>query len=302
MRIVSMIASATEIVCALGLEEHLVGRSHECDYPESIKRLPCCTAPRFSVDGSSADIDRLVKQTLHDSPSVYRVFDDVLRELQPDLIVTQSQCEVCAVSFKDVEAAVCSWTGSRPHICTLLPNCLADVFEDIQRVADAAEVSRQGLALVAGMRERIRQIDERANYWGRKPTVACLEWLDPVMAAGNWMPELVAIAGGINLFGQAGAHSPYFEWSELVRQDPDLIIAMPCGFDLERTRREMSVLTSRPEFHRLRCVRNGRFWIADGNAYFNRPGPRLIEALEMLAEAIVPQAFAFGHNGMEVFP
>jgi iron complex transport system substrate-binding protein len=300
MRIVSMIASATEIVCALGLEEHLVGRSHECDYPESIKRLPCCTAPRFDVHGLSADIDRLVRQTLNEAPSVYRVFDDVLRELQPDLIVTQSQCEVCAVSLKDVESAVCNWPAA-PRICTLLPNCLEDVFADIQRVADAAGVPERGAALVMQMRNELRAISDRANGWGRKPTVACLEWLDPVMAAGNWMPELVRAAGGINLFGEAGKHSPNLEWSEVVRQDPDIIIAMPCGFDLERTRQEMPALTNRPEWRRLRAVQNGRFWIADGNAYFNRPGPRLIDALEMLAAAIVPGAFAFSHMGMEVY-
>jgi iron complex transport system substrate-binding protein len=149
------------------------------------------------------------------------------------------------------------------------------------------------------MQKRIDAVSWRANGYGRKPTVACIEWIDPLMAAGNWMPELVALAGGVNLFGEAGKHSPGMSWEELTRQDPDVIVVMPCGFDLERTRSEMPALTRRDDWPRLKAVRNGRAFIADGNAYFNRPGPRLVEALEMLAEAIVPGAFAFGHAGME---
>ncbi|MFL5339679.1 MAG: cobalamin-binding protein [Gemmataceae bacterium] len=298
MRIVSLISSATEILCALGLGDSLVGRSHECDYPERVTKLPVCTEPKFEVTGSSADIDRRVKDTLRDSVSVYRVFADRLQELQPDLIVTQSQCDVCAVSLRDVEAAVCNLIGSKPRIVSLVPNCLADVWRDIRNVAEAAGVAQRGEELIAQMQERMAAIPPRA-VWGRKPTVACIEWIDPLMAAGNWVPELIEMAGGVNLFGEAGEHSPWMAWEDLLRHDPDVIAVMPCGFDLPRTRQEMPALTGRPDWRLLKAVRNNRVFVCDGNAYFNRPGPRLVEALEMLAEAIVPGAFSFGHAGME---
>lgn len=299
MRIVSLISSATEIICELGLGDSLVGRSHECDFPEWVQSLPVCTEPKFDIAGSSADIDRRVKETLRDSASVYRVFVDVLNQLQPELIVTQSQCDVCAVSLRDVEAAVCELVGSHPKVVALQPNSLADIWTDIRRVAEAAGVPERGETLVARMRERLQAVGERANHWGRRPTVACIEWIEPLMAAGNWMPEMVEMAGGVNLFGEAGKHSPWMTWEDLVRNDPDVILIMPCGFDLPRTRSETPALTSRPEWKSLKAVQNGRVFICDGNAYFNRPGPRLVEALEMLAEAIVPGAFAFGHSGME---
>jgi iron complex transport system substrate-binding protein len=301
MRIVSLISSATEIVCSLDLGDHLVGRSHECDYPTWVTRLPCCTEPKFDVTGSSAEIDRLVKETLRDSVSVYRVFEERLQELRPDLIVTQSQCDVCAVSLRDVEAALSSLFPNQPRVVALQPNSLEDVWSDVRRVAAAAGVERIAEQRIREWQSRMQSVAERANRWGRRPSVACIEWIEPLMACGNWMPELVALAGGENLFGHAGHHSPAMSFGELVRSDPDVIVIMPCGFDLERTRREMAALTRRPEWSRLRAVRNGRVWIADGNAYFNRPGPRLVESLEMLAEAINPSAFTFGHDGIEMF-
>jgi len=301
MRIISLIASATEIVCSLGLGDQLVGRSHECDYPEWVKGLPVCTEPKFDVHGASAEIDRLVKETVRDSLSVYRVFSDVLQQLQPDLIVTQSHCEVCAVSERDVEAVLVDWVGPRPRVVSLQPNNLADVWEGMRQMALAAAVPERGEGLADSLQKRMRAISDRANNWGRKPSVACLEWIDPLMAAGNWMPELVELAGGVNVFGAAGQHSPWMTWEELVQQDPDVIVALPCGFDLARTRQDMPLLSNRAEWHLLKAVRNGRVFVADGNAYFNRPGPRLVESLEMLAEAVVPGAFTFGHTRMEVY-
>ena len=301
MRIVSLISSATEILCSLGLGDSLVGRSHECDFPEWVTQLPVCTEPKFAVEGSSAEIERRVKDTLRDSVSVYRVFTEVLNRLKPDLIVTQSQCDVCAVSLRDVEAAVCQLVDSRPIVVALQPDSLADIWADIRRVATAAGVVERGETLIADMQTRMRAIAERANSWGRKPTIACIEWIDPLMAAGNWMPELVEMAGGVNLFGEAGKHSPWMKWEDLVRQDPDVIAVLPCGFDLERTKAEMPTLVNRPEWRTLRAVRNGRVFVCDGNAYFNRPGPRLVEGLEMLAEMLVPGAFAFGHRGMQMY-
>src|SRR4051812_42008737 len=242
MRIVSLIASATEIVAALGLEDRLVGRSHECDYPESVKRLPVCTSPKFAVTGSSADIDRRVKETLQSGSSVYAVDARLLDGLRPDVIVTQAQCEVCAVSLRDVEVAVAGMT-SRPKIVSLNPNSLADAWEDIRAVAAACGVPDRGERLVADCRGRMRAVAERVR--GRpRPTVACIEWVEPLMAAGNWVPELVELAGGVNLFGEAGKHSPWMTWEDLVQRDPDVLVVMPCGFDLPRTKEELPALTN----------------------------------------------------------
>jgi iron complex transport system substrate-binding protein len=296
-RIVSLIASATEIVCALGCEDQLVGRSHECDYPPSVARLPVCTEPKFDVTGSSRAIDERVKELLRDALSVYRVRTDRLAELRPDVIVTQTQCEVCAVSLKDVEQAIGQALTSRPKIVSLAPNALADVWIDMQWVADALDLSRRGGELVARLQSRMAAISAKARMLTGRPTVACIEWIDPLMASGNWMPELVEMAGGVNLFGDAGKHAPWMTWEELVAKDPEVILVLPCGFDLERTRREMPALTRRPQWQSLQAVANRGVYLLDGNQYFNRPGPRLVESLEILAEVLHPAAFRFGHEG-----
>jgi iron complex transport system substrate-binding protein len=296
-RIVSLIASATEIVCALGAEDQLVGRSHECDYPPSITRLPVCTAPKFDVNGSSSAIDQRVKTILQEATSVYRVHADVLRDLRPDVIITQSQCEVCAVSLRDVEQAVCTWLDSRPTLVSLEPNALADVWTDIARVAEALGIPERGAELIRRLQMRLTAIADRAQTAPDHPTVACIEWVDPLMAAGNWMPELVELAGGSNLFGTAGQHAPWMTWEQLRQRDPDVIIALPCGLDLARTRAEMATLTGKPGWPELRAVRAGRVYVTDGNQFFNRPGPRLAESLEILAEILHPGVFAFGHEG-----
>jgi iron complex transport system substrate-binding protein len=300
MRIVSLLASATEIVAALGLEDQLVGRSHECDFPSSILHLPVTTSPKFDVTGSSADIDERVKATLQTGTSVYAVNSVLLDQLRPDVIVTQDQCEVCAVSLRDVQAATATMV-CQPKILTLNPNSLADIWEDIRAVAVACHVRERGEKLIADMQSRIQAIVEKVA--GRpRPTVACIEWIEPLMAAGNWVPELVELAGGENLFGEAGKHSPWMTWADLVERDPDVIVVMPCGFDLPRTKYGMRTLLAKPEWANLRAVRQNRVWAADGNAYFNRPGPRLVDALEMLAEALHPGLFRFDHAGLERLP
>ncbi len=292
MRVVSLIASATEIVCALGGESSLVGRSHECDYPLSIQSLPVCTAPKFDVSGSSADIDRRVKEALRDSLSVYHVDEARLRDLAPDVIVTQAQCDVCAVSLKDVERAVGGWLESRPRVVSLAPNALADIWEDIRAVASALEVTPRGEQLIDELRRRMAAVEERARARPHRPTVACIEWMEPLMAAGNWMPELVGMAGGINLFGEAGKHAPWMTWEQLRAADPEVIVLMPCGWDIERTRQDLPALTGRAGWHELSAARLGRVYLTDGNQYFNRPGPRLAQSLEILAAALHPEAFS----------
>ncbi|MGH9855817.1 MAG: ABC transporter substrate-binding protein, partial [Blastocatellia bacterium] len=215
-RIISLIASATEIVCALGFEQQMVGRSHECDFPASVKSLPVCTSPKFEVEGLSYEIDQRVKAILQEALSVYRVDADLLERLQPTHIVTQSQCEVCAVSLKDVEQAVCQFTSSQPVIVSLEPNALADVWTDIRRVAKTLGAPERGDQLVKSLQRRMNEIAAKARTASSRPTVACVEWIDPLMAAGNWAPELVEMAGGVNLFGEAGKHSPWMTWEELV--------------------------------------------------------------------------------------
>jgi iron complex transport system substrate-binding protein len=290
-RIVSLIASATEIVHALGLGSEQVGRSHECDFPEEVRALPVCTSPSFPITGSSADIDARVKERLAKALSVYEVFEDVLERLQPTHIVTQTQCQVCAVTLEDVERAMAGSISSNPRLIALEPNGLDDIWKDINRVACACGIASQGDEVVATLRHRMTQISTRACGARRRPRLACIEWHEPLMAAGNWVPELVELANGENLFGKAGVHSPWMAWEELVESDPDVIISMPCGFDLDRTRQEMYWLTGRPGWSKLRAVQSGEVYLADGNQYMNRPGPRVVESLEILAEILHPDVF-----------
>ena len=297
-RVVSLIASATEIVCALGHEKSMVGRSHECDFPSSIKSLPSCTSPKFDIEGLSYEIDQRVKAIVQEGLSVYRVDAQMLEELKPSHIITQSQCEVCAVSLRDVEEAVCQLTSSRPTIVSLEPNSLADVWLDIQRVGNALNVEERAASLIMQLKGRMNAIRERAESATSRLRVAFIEWIDPLMAGGNWIPELIEMAGGVNLFGEAGRHSPFMEWGELTASDPDVIVISPCGFDVERTSSGNRVpARDFPGGADLKAVRNHKVVIADGNSYFSRPGPRLVESLEILAEVLHPDLFDFGYEG-----
>lgn len=303
-RIVSLLPAATEIVCSLGGEAWLVGRSHECDFPPSVQALPICSRPRIDVSGSSRDIDERVKQTLHDGLSLFDVDVEQLHKLQPTLILTQAQCEVCAVSLADVEAALASRVGSRPRVVSLSPNCLNDVFDDIRRVAEVLDVDERGEDLVSNLTDRLSHLSQgisrgTSHHSERpvRPRVVCIEWLEPPMTAGNWVPELVAIAGGENLLSQCGQHSPWLDWNDLVAADPDVLVLMPCGWSIFRTRAELHWLTSRPEWSALQAVREGKVFVADGHHYFNRPGPRLLDSAEILAEILHPDLGHYGHRG-----
>ncbi len=291
-RIVSLIASATEIVFELGLGQFVVGRSHECDFPPGVEALPCCTRPRFDCSGSSLEIDRLVKASVENALSVYEVSDALLEALQPTHILTQTQCEVCAVSLRDVELSVARKLASRPEIVSLQPNALADIWDDMRRVAAALGVN--GEPAIERLKARMNLLRERAYSDVRRPRVACIEWLEPLMAAGNWVPELVEAANAVNLFGTAGLHSPWMTWEQLAATDPDVIIAMPCGFSIERTLPEMHWIGSRTDYPTLRAVRENQVYVADGNQYFNRPGPRVVESLEILVEILHPGVPANG--------
>ncbi len=297
VRVVSLICSATEIVCALGRRADLVGRSHECDYPPGIESLPVLTAPQFELGGASAEIDRRVKDLVRDGLAIYGIDADLLRDLRPDAIVTQDQCEVCGASLADVEAAVCDWTGIETRIVSCKPNGLDDLWTDIRRVGAALGAGDAAETLVAELQSRMSGIAVCAAALPERPSVATVEWIDPPMAAGHWMPELVDMAGGRNLFGEAGGKAPWISWEDLRGADPEVIVVLPCGFDIERSVAEMPALTAQPGWTGLRAVKNGRVFVTDGNRFFNRPGPRLAESLEILAEILHPAHFGFGWEG-----
>jgi iron complex transport system substrate-binding protein len=295
-RIVSLISSATEIVDALGQLDHLVGRSHECDYPERVKALPVCTRPRIAVDANSQEIDRAVKESARTAVSIYDVFDDVIERLEPTHILTQVQCEVCAVSLRDVELALARGMRGQPRIVSLQPDSLAAIWDDVRRVAGALGTAEHGEAVVGELQARMSRWAGRRPGRGTAPRVACIEWMEPLMAAGNWTPELIEMAGGVNLFGEAGRHSPWMTWEALAAADPDVMVIAPCGFDLARTEQEIYWMTQRPGWNDLRAVQTARVYLADGNQYFNRPGPRVVETLQILVEmlhgAAAPEAGA----------
>lgn len=296
-RVVSLLPSNTEIICALGCRDRLVGRSHECDYPSGVDALPVCTEPRFDPDGTSCEIDRRVKEVLLETSSVYRVHARLLDELAPDLLVTQSHCEVCAAGLDDVRAAARQLVRSRPEIISVAPDDLGEVWENIAEIAGVLGIAEEGTELVARLRERLARIATATARVDERPRVACVEWFDPLMAAGNWVPELVEIAGGEDVLGVKGEHSAWIEWDALVRADPDVIVLMPCGFDIVRSRRELCSLAEQSLWGGLRAVMEEKVFVADGNQYFNRPGPRLVESAEIMAEILHPGQIDFGHAG-----
>lgn len=294
MRVASLLPSTTEIVCALGLGDTLVARSHECDFPSGVEALPAVTETLLDPEQPGARIDRDVRDLVERGLSIYRVDAEALRGARPDVILTQDHCAVCAASLADVEAALANWLGATPQVLSLSPLTLGDVWADLQRVAQALGVPERGAALAAELASTLTDLAERAQACPTRPRVACIEWIEPLMSAGNWMPELVRLAGGEPLLGQTGAHSPFIDADALVAADPDAIVIVPCGFDLARTRAEWSPLRDAPWFQELRAVRDGRVALADGNAYFNRPGPRLVDSLGLLCEMLHPEAFAPG--------
>ncbi len=296
-KIVSLLPSATEIVYALGLGQNLVGRSHECDFPEEVKQLPVCSEANFPDGLSSAAIDTKVKEILADALSVYTVKREVIKELAPDVVITQAQCEVCAVSLTEVEQALENYLDKEAKVISLQPNSLDDILNDIRIVSAGLGVPEEGERVVEDLQERIDIIRHKLKFIETKPSVACIEWLEPLMLSGNWMPGLVNVAGGTNLLTTPGAHSPYIDWNDILLSDPEIIIVMPCGFSIERTLKEIDILLELPGFTELKAVKNNRVYIADGNQYFNRPGPRIVDSLEILAEIINPKQFIFGYEG-----
>jgi iron complex transport system substrate-binding protein len=291
MRIVSLLPSATEIVCAVGARDELVGRSHECDYPPGIDATAVLTRARIGRLPTSGAIDAAVRDVLKEALAIYEIDVERLREARPDVIVTQDLCDVCAVSLDDVRAAVARLARHDVEIVNLRPTRLEDIWHDIERVAAATGRSEVGRRVVSDLRSRVANIEARASNSTTRPTVLTIEWIDPVMIGGLWMPELVSLAGGEPLVTKPGDHAPTMTRAQLDQIDPDVVIVKPCGFDLARTLEELSTLREMLPWGTWHAVAEGRVYVADGNAFFNRPGPRIVESLEIMAACIDPVAF-----------
>lgn len=283
MRIVSLLPSATEIVCALGLEDSLVGVTHECDYPPSVRKLPKATWTLIPHDASSGAIDALVRERLQAEKALYTLDMAVLEELRPDLLVTQALCDVCAVAEAEVQAAACSLPG-QPRVVNLEPETLEQVFESIQQVGDAAGCPDRARDVIASLRARVRAVADRSAESSDRPRVVVLEWLDPLFTCGHWTPELVRLAGGEEVIALEGQRSRTMSLEELLTAAPDVLLIACCGFDVERTMLDMPAFLSLPGVAELPAVRSGRVHVIDGNAYLSRPGPRLVDSLEILSE------------------
>ncbi|MBI3513613.1 MAG: ABC transporter substrate-binding protein [Proteobacteria bacterium] len=293
-RVVSLLPGATEIVAALGLVDRLVGRSHACDHPPEIQALPALSAPELG-DAPSAVLHRDVAARARRALAIYRIDHDRLAALAPDVILTQTLCEVCAVGPGDLAAYV---DAMRPGAALVALGAadLAGLFADMARIAAACGAPARAAPLIARLEARLDRL-AAAVAGAPRPRVVCLEWLDPLMAAGNWTPELVARAGGEPALGRAGAHSGTIALGQLAAADPDVIVVAPCSFDLARSRAELPALAATPAWQALRAVRTGAVHLADGNRFFNRPGPRLVDTAEMLGEILHPDRAAYGHHG-----
>ena len=287
MRIVSLLPSATEIVCELGLGDQLVGVTHECDYPPFVRDLPKVTRTLIPHDASSREIDGLVRERLKTQRALYSLDLPTLEQLKPDLIVTQALCDVCAVAESEVTAAACNLPG-QPQVVNLEPMSLEQVFECLMLVGRAAGVEARAIEAVSKLRHRADQIENLHRQRNDRPRMVLLEWIDPPFCSGHWSPELVRMAGGVELVGREGQPSRTTAWQEIVDADPDVMVIACCGFDTTRTLQDLPILASYPGFERLACVRSGKVYVVDGNAYFSRPGPRLVESLEILAHILHP--------------
>jgi iron complex transport system substrate-binding protein len=282
MRVVSLLASGTEIMCGLGAGEWLVGRSHECDNPPWVRTLPECTHPAFDVSMPSGQIDAEVRRRLKSGEPLYHVDTELINLLEPGLLITQEHCHVCAVTPADVERAGCMIAG---QVVALQAGSVRGIHDGVLAVGRAVGLEREAIQLVESMKSRIAAVHDTVSHL-RAPTVVALEWTDPIFAMGNWGPELVEAAHGRLLLGEKGAFSQAIDWQRVRDADPEWLIVAPCGFDLERTQREASLLESLPGWHDLRAVRQDRVVLADGNKYFNRSGTTIVETVEILAEVL----------------
>jgi len=306
LRIVSLLSSATEILFAIGAGPDVVAISHECDYPPEATRLPRATRSLIDSSRPSQEIDEQVKRIMEAGDALYEINRELIRDLKPDLIVTQAQCDVCAVRYQDVVDFVAAEPALRAtNVLALNPQSLSEILEDIRRVGEAIGDLPAAHSYIRMLGTRIVAIaNSSGTLWPggppdwevptvrAPPRVVCLEWLNPLMAAGNWTPELIDIAGGQSCLAAVGKHSGYVNWTSVLSTDPDLLLVAPCGFDLARSQQEARSLSELPGFGNLSAIRSGRAFVIDGNSYLNRSGPRIVDTLEILAYLIRPDLFA----------
>jgi iron complex transport system substrate-binding protein len=295
LRIISLLPSATEVVCSLGLAERLVGRSHECDFPKQVQRLPICSEPKYRSDGTSAEINKAVKTILELSLSIYKVDVEKIKALKPTHIITQSQCAVCAVSTDELQEALNEYLkDAQVTVIDLNPESLEQVFDDIMLIANSTGVTQRGELLVNQMKQSFEKIHSKTKNLTNKPTVADIEWIEPILVGGHWMFSLIEIAGGKNCFTDEKRR--WIKIEDIVEKNPDKIIIAPCGFSIQRTFQDMFFLENKKEWKTLSSVRSGEVYVCDGNHYFNRPGPRLVDSAEILAEIFHPEIFHPKHH------
>ncbi len=303
LKIISLLPSATEIICALGLETNLIGITHECDYPASIADRPTLTASRISHETmSSAEIDHAVRSNLDGHGSIYDLDEKLLAKLKPDLIVTQELCEVCAVSYKTVQKAAKMYVADAT-VVSLEPNTIADIFDNIKTVAELAGVEEKGVQVVAALQNRLNDIQKRIreaeenpkskiqNPKSRCPRVFMLEWLEPPFAPGHWVPEQVEIAGGFPLMGEAGKKSVTTDYQTIFDEQPEIIVLIPCGYYISDIVRQLGQTAFPANWRDLPAVKNNNVWAMDASAYFSRPAPRVVDGAEILAKIFHPEIF-----------
>ena len=298
MRIISLLPSATEIICSLGLREHLVGVTHECDYPVDVVGLPIVTKSAVPHDASSIEIDQLVRSQLETTTALYSLNVKLLDELQPDIIVTQALCEVCALSEAEIEASICQ-LSKRPRVVNLEPMCLKDVFDTLLLVGQETNQRDIAVDVVHALNtrvERVRVLTESHIKKAQYPKVAFLEWIDPPFNAGHWTPELIEMAGGIDCLGNKHQPSQTTLWERIIEVQPDVMFVACCGFPMERAIQDLPILQANEGWEDLPCVKRNRVYFSDGNAYFNRPGPRLVDSLEIIANALHPDVHILDMN------
>jgi iron complex transport system substrate-binding protein len=291
MRIVSLLPAATEICFALGLGDDVVGVSPECDFPRAVREKPVVSHGLLDYEGkTSLETSRMVGERIVSGGALYQVDESALRSSRADLILTQGLCDVCAPTLGDVED-IARHLPRTPAIESFDPHRLEDVLENVVRVGRACGIEERAAEVVAALQERIDRVSDRASTAVARPKTVCLEWLDPLFLGGHWVPEMVGLAGGVDVLGRTGEKSRRSEPDEVVMASPDVAVLMPCGFDLDRTRSEAPVVTRMAWWAKLPASRAGRAWIVDGSSYFNRPGPRLVDGLEILAHILQPDLF-----------
>jgi iron complex transport system substrate-binding protein len=298
MRICSLLPSATEVIASLGLGDELVGISHECDYPPSIKHVPIMVEPVIPPHGlASAEIDSRVRQLVASGQRLYRLNDHLLRQAQPDLILSQDLCHVCAITPDQLQDAI-SAMPRQPSILTLNPSSVLDVINDVVRIGDAAGRSAEGHRLAAHLRDRLDAVRTRVQTVSHRPRVVCIEWLSPLYIAGHWVPEMVQLAGGLDVLAQPGSPSRVVTWGEIVAAAPDVLLVMPCGFSVEKTQTELRQLMQHPDQWRLSPALAEHTYLVDASSYFSRPGPRLIDGIELLVTILHPSGHDHIHESI----